>query len=130
MRDPIIPAGMEIFHTHYHFAPAVRGGGLLFVSGQLGLIDLAPPTLADGLAAQIDSALINLGKTLEAAGRDYSDVIEIGTFHVGQLDDHMPSFVEALARFFGAPYPAWTAVGVASLAIPGALVEIKATALA
>jgi 2-iminobutanoate/2-iminopropanoate deaminase len=121
---------MEIFHDHYHFAPAVRGGGLLFVSGQLGLTDLAPPMLADGLAAQIDSALTNLGKVLEAAGRGYADVLELGSFHVGPLDDHMPLFVEALARFFGAPYPAWTAVGVASLAIPGALVEIKATALA
>lgn len=130
MRDPIIPAGMEIFHDHYHFAPAIRAGGLLFMSGQLGLTDLAPPTLADGLAAQIDSALTNLGKVLEAAGRGYADVVEINSFHVGPLDDHMPLFVEALARFFGAPYPAWTAVGVASLAMPGALVEIKATALA
>jgi enamine deaminase RidA (YjgF/YER057c/UK114 family) len=26
------------------------------------------------------------------------------------------------------PYPAWTAIGVSALAIPGALVEIRATA--
>lgn len=130
MRDPIIPAGMEIFHTHYHFAPAIRAGGLLFLSGQLGLTDLSPPTLADGLAAQIDSALTNLGKVLAAAGRGYADVAEISSFHVGSLDDHMPLFVEALARFFAPPYPAWTSVGVAGLALAGALVEVKAVALA
>jgi enamine deaminase RidA (YjgF/YER057c/UK114 family) len=121
---------MEIFHTHYHFAPAIRAGGLLFLSGQLGLTDLSPPTLADGLAAQIDSALTNLGKVLAAAGRGYADVAEISSFHVGSLDDHMPLFVEALARFFALPYPAWTSVGVAGLALTGALVEVKAIALA
>jgi enamine deaminase RidA (YjgF/YER057c/UK114 family) len=130
MRDPIIPAGMETFHSHYHFAPAVRANGLLFLSGQLGLIDLQNPTLADGVAAQIDAALRNIGKVLEAAGRDYSAVLEINSFHVGSLGEHMPLFVDALARFFGAPYPAWTSVEVAGLAFPGALVEVKAIALA
>ncbi|SFP38634.1 RidA family protein [Variovorax sp. 770b2] len=128
MRDAIIPIGMEHFHTHYHFAPAVRAGGLLFLSGQLGIgSDL---TLADGIAAQIDLALHNLGQVLEAAGRSYADVVEINSFHVGPLGEHMPLFVEALARFFTAPYPAWTSVEVAGLALPGAQVEIKATALA
>ncbi|MEQ5837962.1 MULTISPECIES: RidA family protein [Paraburkholderia] len=130
MREAIIPAGMEIFHSHYHFAPAVRANGLLFLSGQIGLINIETPTLADGLTAQIDSALQNIGRVLEAAGRDYSSVVEINSFHVGPLGDHMPLFVEALAKFFDEPYPAWTSFEVSGLAFPGALVEVKAIALA
>jgi 2-iminobutanoate/2-iminopropanoate deaminase len=130
MRDVIVPADMEIFHTHYRFAPAVRAGGLLFLSGQLGLLDIGSVTLADGLAAQIDSALRNIGKVLTEAGRDYDAIVEINSFHVGALSDHMPLFVEAIGRFFNAPYPAWTSCEVSSLAVPGALVEIKATAVA
>jgi enamine deaminase RidA (YjgF/YER057c/UK114 family) len=121
---------MDVFHAHYHFAPAVRANGLLFLSGQLGLTDIETASLAEGLAAQIDLAFQNIGKVLDAAGRDYSAVVEINSFHVGPLPDQMPVFIEALARVFGAPYPAWTAVEVAGLALPGALVEIKAIATA
>lgn len=42
----------------------------------------------------------------------------------------MPAFINALARFVGEPYPAWTAVEVAGLALPDAVVEIKVVALA
>lgn len=128
MREAIIPAGMEHLHEHYRFAPAVRAGGLLFVSGQVGLVD--GRTLADGVAAQIDCAFKNIGQVLEAAGRDYSAIVEINSFHVGRLDEHAAPFIEALGRFFDAPYPAWTAVEISGLAVAGALVEIKAVALA
>jgi 2-iminobutanoate/2-iminopropanoate deaminase len=126
MREAIIPAGMEHFHARFHFAPAVRAGGLLFVSGQLGMVDRR--TLADGLAGQIDFALKNIGQVLEAAGLDYSHIVELGSFHVGPIGEHVPLFVDALARVFAEPYPAWTAVEVSGLAVPGALVEVKATA--
>jgi 2-iminobutanoate/2-iminopropanoate deaminase len=128
MRDAVIPTGMEHFHDHYHFAPAVRAGGLLFLSGQIGLVD--GRRIADGLAGQIDHAWKNIGKVLDAAGRDYAAVVEITSFHVGPLSEHAPLFIEALARTFGAPYPAWTAVEVSGLAFDGALVEVKVTALA
>lgn len=128
MRDAIIPTGMEHLHDHYHFAPAVRAGGLLFLSGQIGLID--GRALAEGLPAQIDHAWRNIGRVLEAAGCDYGAVVEITTFHVGPLSEHAPAFIEALSRTFTAPYPAWTAVEVSGLAVDGALVEVKVTALA
>ena len=39
-------------------------------------------------------------------------------------------FAEVKARFLAsAPYPAWSAIGVHELALPGLLVEIKATAV-
>jgi enamine deaminase RidA (YjgF/YER057c/UK114 family) len=31
-------------------------------------------------------------------------------------------------RYLSAPYPAWTAIGISELAIPGGLVEIKVIA--
>jgi enamine deaminase RidA (YjgF/YER057c/UK114 family) len=49
------------------------------------------------------------------------------TFHVG-LMEHLRAFVEAKDEVVGEPYPAWTAIGVSALAMPGALVEVKITA--
>ena len=49
------------------------------------------------------------------------------TFHVG-LREHLGTFVKVKDRYIEAPYPAWTAIGVVELAVPGALVEIRATA--
>jgi enamine deaminase RidA (YjgF/YER057c/UK114 family) len=49
------------------------------------------------------------------------------TFHVG-LREHLGTFVAVKDRYLEAPYPAWTAIGVVELAVPGALVEIRVTA--
>jgi enamine deaminase RidA (YjgF/YER057c/UK114 family) len=45
------------------------------------------------------------------------------------LIDHMEIFTKVRAEFIKRPFPAETAVGVAELGIPGALVEIRATAI-
>ena len=46
------------------------------------------------------------------------------TFHVG-LQRHFVIFMEVKDRYVRAPYPAWTAIGIHELAIPGAILEIK-----
>lgn len=126
MKTAIIPPGAEGLYRNFHFAPAIKSGGLLFVSGQLGRT--AEGKLAEGVKAQVDCAFEAIGRVLEAAGCNFSAIVELGSFHVGPLDEHMPACVDAIARYIGEPYPAWTAVGVTGLALPGALVEIKAIA--
>jgi enamine deaminase RidA (YjgF/YER057c/UK114 family) len=128
MKTAIIPAGSEGLYRNFHFAPAIKAGGLLFISGQLGLTPERRP--ADGIPAQIDLAFESIGRILGEAGLDYSAIVELGSFHVGPLADHMPAMVGAIAQTVGEPYPAWTAIEVSGLAVTGALVEIKATALA
>jgi len=119
---------MERMVSRLHFSPAIRAGGLLFVSGQVGSdVDQSIP---DGAPAQIDVALANLGRVLREAGLDFDRVVEINSFHVGDMAAHMPHFVEAIPKHFPEPYPAWTAVQVAGLAHPKLIVEIKAIALA
>ena len=127
MRQPIVPSGMEPFYRDYHFAPAMRAGGLLFVSGQLGF--RPDGRLAEGIAQQIDCAFGAIDHILGHAGQTMKSIVEIGSFHVGSLVTQMPSFINALQRLVGEPYPAWTAVEVAGLALPDALVEIRVIAV-
>ena len=43
-------------------------------------------------------------------------------------EGNLEAFMAVKDRYVKAPYPAWTAIGITELAIPGGLVEIRVTA--
>jgi enamine deaminase RidA (YjgF/YER057c/UK114 family) len=121
----IIPRGSEALYERWHYAPAVRDGDRLWCSGIIGVG-------ADGKASpdpqtQFTRAFELVGLLLAAAGASFADVVEMTTFHVG-LQAHLKTFMQVKDAFVHAPYPAWTAIGVTELALPGALVEVKVIA--
>ena len=121
----VIPASMRAMYDRFHFAPAARTGEWLLCSGQIG----SGPD-GRGIAdpeAQFVAAFENVKAVLEEAGLGFGDVVEITTFHVG-LMQHIGTFMRVKDRYLPEPYPAWTAIGVVELAVPGGLVEIRATA--
>jgi enamine deaminase RidA (YjgF/YER057c/UK114 family) len=123
--DLVIPAAMRPMYDRFHFAPAVRAGDLLLCSGQLGL---GPDGRAiSDPAAQFAAAFDAVKTLLAEAGLSFADLIEITTFHAGGMQ-HLGTFAQVKDRYLPAPYPAWTAIGVVELAVPGALVEIRAIA--
>ena len=119
------PVSMKGLYDNFHFAAAARSSDLLVCSGQLGI---GPDGRAIAEApAQFAAAFGGVRSVLAEAGLDFTDVIEITTFHVG-LREHLAAFMKAKDAVMPAPYSAWTAIGVSELAFPGALVEIRATA--
>lgn len=125
--EPVIPAGTESATERFHFSAATRVGDLLLCSGQIGTA--ADGTVPDDPAEDFRNAWRKVGSVLEAAGLGYGDIAEMTTFHVG-LQEHLGTFLAVRDEFVSAPWPAWTAIGVSELAVPGARVEIKATAVA
>lgn len=124
-RQIVIPAGMKAFYDQFHFAPAVKDRDRLYCAGVIGI---GP----DGKAAadpeaQFTQAFESLQTVLVAADAGWTDVVEMTTFHVG-LQAHLRTFTKVKDRYLQAPYPAWTAIGVTELAVPGGLVEIKVIA--
>jgi len=106
---------------------AVRGSGLLFLSGQVAQ-DPAPGELVDrDIAQQADQILHNIAATLAAIGKDLDDVIRVGVVDADRvyLTDmsQFGAMNEAYGRHFAEPYPARTAIGVAALPL-GAAVEM------
>ncbi|NKZ88365.1 RidA family protein [Rhodococcus hoagii] len=113
------------WEEEYGYSNAVRSGDLLFCSGQVGLeADGSAPTDPE---RQYDLAFATLAKLLAEHGARPSDLVELTSFHV-DFPQHMTEFMAAKARFQNGARPAWTAVGVTALGMPGILVEIKATA--
>ena len=104
------------------YSQAVRVGGTVYLSGQIGL-DPASMQLVEGIDAQIHQVFRNLRAVTVAAGGDLSSIVKLNIFltdlaHFGRVN-------EIMAEYFSAPYPARAAVGVASLP-RGALVEADA----
>jgi enamine deaminase RidA (YjgF/YER057c/UK114 family) len=55
--------------------------------------------------------------------------VELVSYHV-RIDEQLTSFREIKDKYFTRDFPAWTILGVASLARPNLLIEIKAVAAA
>ncbi|MEO0680006.1 MAG: RidA family protein [Pseudomonadota bacterium] len=126
MRDVVFPDERQATYEAYGYAAAVRSGGFLFVSGQVG-VDASGAAIPDP-AAQFRAAFSNLGEVLAAGGCGFDDVVDVATFHVN-MHDHFDDFAAAKrAAFPDPPFPNWTAIGVVELADPDLLLEIKAIA--
>lgn len=124
-KEVVIPKGMENYYEQYHFAPAVKDGNRLYCSGVIGVgADGKPPADPE---TQFTQAFESLKSVLTTAGVTFDEVIEMTTFHVG-LQKHLPTFMKVKDRYMNLPYPAWTAIGITELALPGGLVEIKVIA--
>ncbi len=124
-RKTIVPKGFEWMYENFHFAQAIREGDTLWCSGQLGVG--ADGKVPEDPKTQFRVAFEGLGRVLAEGGATFADVVELSTFHVG-LREHLTVFAAVKDDFLAKPYPAWTAIGVTELALPGALVEIKAIA--
>ncbi|MGH7527257.1 MAG: Rid family detoxifying hydrolase [Gemmatimonadales bacterium] len=107
------------------FSPAVRSGDFVYLSGQVAQ-DPATGRLIDGdVTRQTEQIFRNIGAVLHAAGKTFADVIRVGVF-LRDIGDFQ-AMNAVYARFFEAPYPARTTVGVAALPL-GAVVEIDLVA--
>lgn len=121
--DPTF-GGNQVF-DRFQYSPAVKAGGLVFIAGQVGM--RPDGTVPDGVQEQIELAFMRLGAILSHEGLGFEDLVELVSYHVG-IDEQLTAFREIKARYIRGDFPAWTILGVAALARPGLLVEIKAVA--
>ncbi|ANQ83563.1 RidA family protein [Azoarcus olearius] len=104
------------------YSQAVKAGGTVYLSGQIGL-DPATMQLVDGFEAQTVRVFENLKAVAEAAGGSLADVVKL-TIYLTDLAN-FAKVNEIMARYFAEPYPARAAVGVKELP-KGAVVEADA----
>lgn len=124
-RKLINPAGTEMIYDSMQFSQAVQVGKMMWVSGQVGMNEKFE--VAEGIEAQTRQAFINLQRVLNEVGGSLEDIVELVTYHISMSD--MRKFAKVKSEFIPNNYPAWTAVGVKELVLPGLLVEIRATAV-
>ncbi|WCB94870.1 RutC family protein YjgH [Baekduia alba] len=125
--ESVVPDTMRIVSERFGYAPAVKAGPFLLMAGQLGRDD--DLNVIEDKQAQVVQAFENVKTVLAAAGLTFDDVVEIVTYHTDLSD--LPLVMEVKGRYVTDRdrLPAWTALGVTALAMPGLFVEVKCTAL-
>jgi enamine deaminase RidA (YjgF/YER057c/UK114 family) len=125
--QPIVPQARAAESERWWFSQGVSAGGFLLCSGQIGV--RPDGTLPADPREQFEQAFENVAELLTAAGLSREHVVDMTTYHVGS-PEHLGTFSSVREGWVGEWRPAWTAIGVATLASPDALVEIKVTAWA
>ena len=105
------------------YSQAIKLGGLVFTSGQIGLTPAGE--LVEGLQAQANQAFSNLGAILQEAGGSFASVVKF-TLFLTDLND-FATVNDIMKQYVAEPFPARSTVGVASLP-KGALFEVEAIA--
>lgn len=103
------------------FSAAIKSGDLLFLSGQTAQDPQSGDLIAGDVTAQTEQIFANLTAVLHAAGKTLSDVVRVGVYLTNMSD--FAAMNAVYARYFTAPYPARSCIGVASLPLR-AVVEI------
>lgn len=109
------------------FAPAVRTGNLIFLSGAVGNRPGTRELVSPDVGEQTLQALQNLRAVLQAANADLGDVVKCTVF-LADINDYA-AMNDAYAAVFGDSPPARSTVAGSGLAL-GARVEIECIAAA
>ena len=107
------------------YSQAIAAGGLVFVSGQLGL-EPGDTEISGGIEEQTERVFANLKAILEEAGSGLDRLVKTTVF-LQRLDDFQ-AMNAVYAKHVGEQPPARATVEVAKLP-SGALVEIEAVAI-
>lgn len=105
------------------YSQAIRHADTVYISGQIPLDPDSMEMVEGDFDAQIHRVIRNLAAVCEAAGADLDHILKL-TVYLTDLS-HFARVNEVMAEYFGQPYPARAAIGVASLP-RGAAVEMDA----
>ena len=120
-----IPATPSAPKSMAPYSPAAEAGGLVFLSGQVGLIPATGERAPDDVTAQAHQVMSNIGQVLGDLGLGYDDIVK-ATIFLADISD-FAAVNEVYASYFEGEYPARTTVQAGAL--PGGfLVEIETVA--
>jgi len=113
-------------HDEWHYAPVVRTGDLVVLSG-------IPAGKGATDEEKVQNMFARAQRLLAAAGATFDDVVEITTFHTAPTHDEFERAFAAVSKVhatvFRPPYPAWTAIGNAALLNKDAILEMRMVAV-
>ncbi|VWB87457.1 Rid family detoxifying hydrolase [Burkholderia lata] len=116
----------KVLKGHVPFSEAVKVGGALYLSGEVGLVPATQKLAPGGIEAETHQTMQNVRTVLEANGYAMEDLVKCTVFLADMKE--WPAFNEAYKGYFdGTKYPARSALGVNGLAL-GARVEVECIA--
>lgn len=111
-------------HALFHVPSAFEIDGWVYLTG---VIAATVQGEAEAPVQAFVRAFDQIAEVLALAGCSWGDVVKITSYHL-DLQAHLPVMAQVKDRYCAAPYPAWSVVGVASLANPNGVCEIEVIA--
>ncbi|WP_025600191.1 RidA family protein [Burkholderia sp. WSM2230] len=109
----------------FQYSPAVTANGLVFIAGQIGM--RPDGSIPEDPKEQIDLAFRRVEAVLKHLDLDFTDVVELVSYHV-DVGSNLAAFREVKEKYVRSDFPAWTILGIAALARPELIIEIKVVA--
>ena len=106
------------------YSQAIIAGNMLFASGQIPINPASGAVEAEGIEAQAEQAIKNVGEILKEAGLSYTDVVKTSCFLADMAD--FAAFNGVYEKYFTGK-PARSCVAVKELP-KGVLCEVEVTA--
>jgi enamine deaminase RidA (YjgF/YER057c/UK114 family) len=123
--EAVVTDSGKFVYDNFHFSEATKSNGFLLCSGVIGTGEKGK--LPEDIKEEFRNAWSGIGKLLAQCNISYEDIVEYTSYHV-DLQTNMRDFMQVRDEFLSEPWPAWTAIGITELAVPGARVEIRVTA--
>ncbi|HEU4855732.1 MAG TPA: RidA family protein [Rhodanobacteraceae bacterium] len=95
------------------YSQAVRTGDTLYLSGQIPLDPATGELVAGDIAVQATRVFDNLKAVLAAGGATFDDVVRVAIYMTDL--SNFGAVNEVMEKYFNAPYPARSTIGVAAL---------------
>ncbi|NBE49993.1 RidA family protein [Streptomyces boluensis] len=117
-------------HGHAQVVVAT-GSKLVFASGQVG-IDKDEKLVGDDYRSQGHRAALNAYAAISASGATPADIVRLTVYVVDPAQKNLEELYAGLgaaAKEAGAKTTAMSLIGITGLSMPGAFVEIEATAI-
>jgi enamine deaminase RidA (YjgF/YER057c/UK114 family) len=113
--------GARQFQENWGFSDAVISGDMIYLSGIV-----AGQRPGEELSVAYDRVYRQIGAILKRAGASWDDVIDLSSFHT-DVEGQIEAMAKVHKTYVKAPYPAWTAIGVAKI-LGNGITEIKVVA--
>lgn len=88
------------------FSQAIKVGGFIYFSGQVGQDPASGKVVEGGIAAETERVFQNLSAVLKAAGKGFDDVVRAGVY-LTSMSDYV-ALNGIYAKHFSQPFPART----------------------
>ncbi|MEM7550312.1 MAG: Rid family hydrolase [Bacteroidota bacterium] len=109
----------------FNLSLSAQAGDFLFLTGQIGAND--DGSFPEDFETQLDNVLKHLDRIIKDAGASWNNVVQMRSFHVGDLEEQFPRILKKKAELMPNHQHAWTALGVQQLIPKPSRIEIDLT---
>lgn len=128
MPKMIVPASLKERTEQMQFAPAVRAGDMVYLSGVIASLKEGETPSNEAYFRGADEAFGEIDAILKEAGGTFADIVDMTGYHIDP-NSHLGPVMQAKAKWMPGPYfSAYTLIGISELFDPLGFVEIKVRA--